>query len=47
MDLPSALHRLSHYSTKNARASRQIFESGVVIFRSNALHKLGGDSTFP
>jgi len=44
MELASALQRLSDYSTKNTRASRQIFESGVVIFRNNALHKLGDDS---
>ncbi len=44
MDLASALERLSNYSTKNTRASRQIFESGVVIFRNNALHKLSDDS---
>jgi hypothetical protein len=44
MNLASALERLSNYSTKNTRASRQIFESGVVIFRNNALHKLGDDS---
>jgi hypothetical protein len=44
MELASALQRLSDYSTKNTRASRQIFENGVVIFRSNALHKLGDDS---
>ncbi|KAI0275710.1 hypothetical protein BGY98DRAFT_40716 [Russula aff. rugulosa BPL654] len=44
MELASALQRLSDYSTKNTRASRQIFENGVVIFRNNALHKLGDDS---
>jgi hypothetical protein len=44
MELASALQRLSNYSTKNTRASRQIFESGVVVFRNNALHKLGEDS---
>jgi hypothetical protein len=47
MDLPSALQQLNDYSSKNSRASRQIFESGVVIFRNDALHKLGDDSTFP
>jgi hypothetical protein len=44
MELASALQQLSNYSTKNTRASRQIFESGVVIFRNNALHKLGDNS---
>ena len=44
MELASALQRHSDYSTKNTRASRQIFENGVVIFRNNALHKLGDDS---
>jgi hypothetical protein len=47
MDLPSALHRLSHYNPKNARASRQIFEAGIVIYRNDAMHKLGDESTFP
>ena len=46
MDLPSALQRLANYRTKNSRASREIFESGVVVFRNDALHKLGDDSTF-
>ncbi|KAN0109533.1 hypothetical protein V8E52_009176 [Russula decolorans] len=44
MELASALQQLSNYSAKNTRASRQIFESGVVVFRNNALHKLGDDS---
>ena len=44
MELANALQRLSEYSNKNTRASRQIFENGVVIFRNNALHKLGDDS---
>jgi hypothetical protein len=44
MELASALQQLSNYSTKNTRASRQIFESGVVVFRNNALHKLGDNS---
>lgn len=44
MDLASALQRLANYRTKNSRASREIFESGVVVFRNDALHKLGDDS---
>lgn len=44
MELTSAVQQLSDYSTKNTRASRQIFEAGVVIFRNNALHKLGDNS---
>jgi hypothetical protein len=46
MDLASALQRLANYRTKNSRASREIFESGVVVFRNDALHKLGDDSAF-
>ncbi len=46
MELASALQRLSNYSTKNTRASRQIFENGVVIFRNNVLDKLGDDCAF-
>jgi len=44
MDLPSALQQLANYRTKNSHASREIFESGVVVFRNDALHKLGDDS---
>jgi hypothetical protein len=47
MDLASALKRLADYRTKNTRASRQIFESGVVVFRNDPLRKLGDDSTSP
>lgn len=45
MNLATALQRLANYRTKNtnARASRQIFESGIVVLRNNALHKLGDD----
>jgi hypothetical protein len=46
MEHASALQQLSNYSTKNTRASRQIFESGVVLFRNNALDKLGDDSAY-
>ena len=46
MDLASALQRHTNSSTKNARASRQFFESGVVIYHNNAWHKLGDDSAF-
>ena len=46
MDLATALQRLANYRTKNTRASREIFESGVVVFRNNALHKLADDSAF-
>ena len=46
MDLASALQRLANYRTKNSRASREIFESGVVVFRNDALRKLGDDSAF-
>lgn len=44
MELTSALQRLSDYSTKNTRASRQIFDTGIVIYRNDALHKLGDNS---
>ncbi|KAI9513505.1 TPR-like protein [Russula earlei] len=44
MDVTSALQRSANYTTKNARASRQIFESGIVVFRNNAQYKLGDDS---
>ncbi|KAH9167049.1 TPR-like protein [Lactarius sanguifluus] len=44
MDVASALQRLANYRTKNSRTSREIFESGVVVFRNDALHKLGDDS---
>ncbi|KAI0299385.1 TPR-like protein [Multifurca ochricompacta] len=44
MDLTSALQRLANYRARNSRASRQIFETGVVVFRNDALHKLGDDS---
>jgi hypothetical protein len=44
MDLASALQRLANYRTKNSRASREIFQSGVVVFRNDALRKLGDDS---
>ncbi|KAH8990742.1 TPR-like protein [Lactarius akahatsu] len=44
MDVASALQRLANYRTKNSRASREIFESGVIVFRNDALHKLGDDS---
>ncbi|KAF8465878.1 TPR-like protein [Russula ochroleuca] len=44
MDLASALQRHTNSSTKNTRASRQFFESGIVIYRNNAWHKLGDDS---
>ncbi|KAI9464031.1 TPR-like protein [Lactarius psammicola] len=44
MDLASALQRLANYRTKNSRISREIFESGVVVFRNDALYKLGDDS---
>ncbi|KAH9996348.1 TPR-like protein [Russula vinacea] len=44
MDLTSALQRHTNSSTKHARASRQFFESGVVIYHNNAWHKLGDDS---
>ena len=47
MDLASALKRLADYRTKNTRASRQIFESGVVVFRNDPLRKLGDDSRSP
>jgi hypothetical protein len=43
MDLATAIQRLADYRTKNTRASRQIFESGVVVLRNDALHKLGDD----
>ncbi|KAN0139212.1 hypothetical protein V8E53_002713, partial [Lactarius tabidus] len=38
------LQRLANYRTKNSHASREIFESGVVVFRNDALRKLGDDS---
>jgi len=44
MDTSSAVQRVATYSTKNTRASREIFEAGDVILRNNALHKLGDDS---
>ncbi|KAA1471927.1 TPR-like protein [Dentipellis sp. KUC8613] len=44
MDLPTALERLANYRSRNSRASQEIFESGVVVFRNDALHKLGDDS---
>jgi ER membrane protein complex subunit 2 len=47
MDLASALKRLADYHTKNTRASRQIFESGVIVFRNDPLHKLGDDCRYP
>jgi ER membrane protein complex subunit 2 len=47
MDLPSAFQRLANYRTKNTRLSRQIFESGLVVYRNNAWHKLGDDSKSP
>jgi hypothetical protein len=43
MDLPSAFKRLADYRTKNTRLSRQIFESGIVVYRNDAMHKLGDD----
>ena len=43
MDTASAIERLANYSKKNSRASREIFEAGVAIFRDDALHKLGDD----
>ncbi|TFY63734.1 hypothetical protein EVG20_g6193 [Dentipellis fragilis] len=44
MDLSTALERLANYRTRNSRASQEIFESGVVVFRNDALHQLGDDS---
>ncbi|TFY79795.1 hypothetical protein EWM64_g4218 [Hericium alpestre] len=44
MDLSTALQRLANYRTQNSRASQDIFESGVIVFRKDALHKLGDDS---
>jgi hypothetical protein len=44
MDTAEAIQRLANYTKKNCRASREIFEAGVVIFRNDALHKLGDDS---
>ncbi|THH18880.1 hypothetical protein EW146_g2175 [Bondarzewia mesenterica] len=44
MDLASALERLANYRTRNCRASQDIFENGVVVFRNNALQKLGDDT---
>jgi len=45
MDTASAIERLANYSKKNSRASRDIFEAGVVIFDDDALlHRLGDDS---
>ncbi|KAI0046782.1 TPR-like protein [Auriscalpium vulgare] len=46
MDLPAALQRLANYRLRNSRASRDIFESGVLVLRKNALSKLGDDRTF-
>ncbi|KAH9990246.1 tetratricopeptide repeat domain 35 [Russula compacta] len=45
MNLATALQRLANYRTKNtnARASRQIFESGIIVLHNNAVHKLGDD----
>ena len=43
-ELASALQRLANYRIRNCRASQDIFESGVVVFRNNALHKFGEDS---
>jgi len=43
MNVATALERLAEYNKTNARASRQIFECGVVVLRSNAQHKLGND----
>lgn len=44
MDTASAIERLAKYSKKNSRNSREIFEAGAVIFRDEALHRLGDDS---
>ena len=45
MDTASAIERLANYSKKNTRASREIFEAGVVIFDGDALlRRLGDDS---
>lgn len=43
-DLASALQRLANYRSHNSRASKDVFENGVVIFKQNALSKLGDES---
>jgi len=45
MNVASALEKLAKYNATNTRASRQIFESGVVVLRNNAQHRLGNDGT--
>lgn len=44
-DLTSALQRLANYRSHNTRASKDVFESGVVVLKQNAINKLGDDST--
>ncbi|EIM87497.1 TPR-like protein [Stereum hirsutum FP-91666 SS1] len=43
-DLTSALQRLANYRSHNTRASKDVFESGVVVLKQNAINKLGDDS---
>ncbi|KAH9968059.1 TPR-like protein [Russula dissimulans] len=43
MDVASALEQVAKHTTANTRASRQIFESGVVVLRNNVQHRLGND----
>lgn len=44
VDLASALQRLANYRSHNTRASKDVFESGVVVLKQNAVDKLGDDS---
>jgi len=43
MDSAEAIQRLANYSKRNCRASREIFEAGIII-RDDASRKLGDDS---
>jgi len=46
MDTAEAIQRLANYSKRNCRASREIFEAGILI-RNDASRKLGDDSARP
>jgi hypothetical protein len=46
MDSAEAIQRLANYSKRNCRASREIFEAGIII-RDDASRKLGDDSARP
>lgn len=42
-DVASALQKLATYRSHNSRESRDTFDKGIIVLKSNAVNKMGDD----